>query len=272
VPTQPAGTLVGLLTDYGTRDGFVAICHGIVMRLAPSARLVDLSHDVPPMDVRHGAAVLARTLPYFPPAIHLVVVDPGVGTERRGVAVRAGESILVGPDNGLLVDGAEALGGVDEAYVLTNSALWLPTVGRTFHGRDIFAPVVGHLAAGTKLAEVGDPLAAADLVRLPALRSRIADGVVTSDVAYVNRYGNIQLAAGPDALEALGPGRIDVRCGDVAAWATAGSTFGDVPDRELVLYVDSDGRVALAVNGGDAAARLGVRTGSEIVLRRSRAD
>ncbi len=264
---------VGLLTDYGTRDGFVALCQGIILKLAPETSLFDISHEVPPMDVRHGAAVLTRVLPYLPgPAIYFVVVDPGVGTERRPAAVRAGDSVIVGPDNGLLAAGAAALGGASEAYVLTNSALWLPTVGRTFHGRDIFAPVVGHLAAGTTLSELGEPAPVDSLVELPPLRSRVADGVVTSDVSYVNRYGNIQLAAGQDALEALGPGRVDVRCGDVAAWATVGKTFGDVPERELVLFVDSDGHVALAVNGGDAAARLGVRSGSEVALRRSRVE
>src|SRR5690606_10018542 len=135
-PTMPTMPVMGFLTDYGTRDGFVAACHGVIASLAPTARVIDISHDVPPYDVRHGAAVLRRVAPYFPPAVCLAVVDRGVGTARRPVVLRAAPSLRVGPDNGVLAPAAEQLGGATEAYVLTNPEWRLPTVGATFHGRD----------------------------------------------------------------------------------------------------------------------------------------
>ena len=163
------------ITDYGLEDGFVAACHGVAARIAPGVRVIDITHLVQPGDVRRGAAVLAQTVPYLPPAVHVAVVDPGVGTARRGVAVEAGNGILIGPDNGLLSWATAALGGASRAFQLTNGDLWLHPVSPTFHGRDIFMPVAAHLAAGTDLASVGDEIELADLVNLPAPTSRITD-------------------------------------------------------------------------------------------------
>ena len=139
---------LSFLTDYGLDDGFVAACHGVAARIAPHAGIIDVTHLVPPGDVRRGAAVLAQTVPYLPPAVHVAVVDPGVGTARRGVAVAAGDSVFVGPDNGLLSWAVTASGGAARAFSLTNRALWLASVAATFHGRDIFMPVAAHLADG----------------------------------------------------------------------------------------------------------------------------
>jgi S-adenosylmethionine hydrolase len=139
---------LSFLTDYGLDDGFVAACHGVAATIAPSVRIIDITHLVPPGDVRRGAAVLAQTLPYLPRGVHVAVVDPGVGTGRRGVAVQVGESILVGPDNGLLSWAVTRAGGASSAYQLTNGELWLHPLSPTFHGRDIFIPVAAHLAAG----------------------------------------------------------------------------------------------------------------------------
>ncbi len=182
------------ITDYGLEDGFVAACHGVAARIAPSARVIDITHLVQPGDVRRGAAVLAQTIPYLPPAVHVAVVDPGVGTARRGVAVQAGDSVLVGPDNGLLSWAIDAKGGPERAVLLTNGDLWLHPVSPTFHGRDIFMPVAAHLAAGAELSSAGDELDVADLVTLPAPTSRVRDGEAEGEVMSVDRFGNVQLS------------------------------------------------------------------------------
>ncbi|MGH3487568.1 MAG: SAM hydrolase/SAM-dependent halogenase family protein [Actinopolymorphaceae bacterium] len=271
-------SLIAFLTDYGTRDGFVAVCHGILARAAPDARVLDVSHDVPPQDVRHGAAVLARVARHLPSAIYVAVVDPGVGTSRRGVALVAGTSLLLGPDNGLLVPAAEVLGGVRQAYALTNVALWRPDVDPTFHGRDVFAPVAGHLASGGSVARVGEALPPEELVRLPVPRCDLTDDALTAEVTYLDRFGNVQLAGGPAELAAVGAlgaggevgagvgGEVEVRVGEVSDRAQVGRTFSDVAEGELVVYLDSDGRLALAVNCGDASVRLNAKAGDLVRL------
>ncbi|SDS23100.1 SAM hydrolase/SAM-dependent halogenase family protein [Actinopolymorpha singaporensis] len=277
--------LIAFLTDYGTRDGFAAVCHGVAATRAPSARVLDLTHDVPPQDVRHGATVLARVARHLPPAVYVAVVDPGVGTARRGLALRAGSSVLVGPDNGLLPPAADVLGGVSDAYALTNGELWLPEVDRTFHGRDVFMPVGAFLAGGGSLGDVGEQVAVDSLVRLPApARTRTAASL-TCEVTYVDHYGNVQLAGDAADLAVLGEwaaqGWVDVATAGpeearepgapgegegVRDRARVGRAFGDVPAGELLTYLDSDRRLALAVNEGSAAARLRVRGGSLVTV------
>jgi S-adenosylmethionine hydrolase len=162
-------------SDYGLDDHFVGVCHGVMARVAPRARVLDVSHAVAAQDVRQGAVVLAQAVPYLPRAVHLAVVDPGVGTGRGMVAVEAGGQVLVGPDNGLLVWAAEALGGVERVHALENPAFRLAPVSRTFHGRDVFAPAAGHLAAGVDPAELGPGLDPGGLVRLerPSVRAGV---------------------------------------------------------------------------------------------------
>src|SRR5687768_14002867 len=172
---------ISLTTDYGLSDGFVAACHGVLARLAPAARVIDVTHLVPPGDVQRGSAVLAQTLPHLPVAVHVAVVDPGVGTARRAVAVEAERGVLVGPDNGLLTNAADALGGVRRAVALTNRSWHAPSVSTTFHGRDIFAPVAARLAAGADLADAGEPVDPDALVRLPEPLVVIGDGVVEAE-------------------------------------------------------------------------------------------
>jgi S-adenosyl-L-methionine hydrolase (adenosine-forming) len=253
---------VSFTTDYGTSDGFVAACKGVVARIAPSVRVLDVTHDVEPQNVRRGGAVLAHTVGYLPTAVHLAVVDPGVGSGRRGVVVVAADGLLVGPDNGLLVPAAEALGGVVAAYELVAPRFRLPEVSMTFHGRDIFAPAVAHLANGVAPVEFGP--AVDDLVRLPAAATSVADGRLSSEIVWVDRFGNVQLAAGPDDLAALGvrPGdAVGVRLRRSAVDGWVGRTFSDVPPGSLLVHVDSAGQVAVAVNGGSAAEALGGQVG-----------
>jgi S-adenosylmethionine hydrolase len=250
---------VSFTTDYGTTDGFVAACKGVLAARAPDVRVIDVTHQVPAGDVRRGAAVLAQTAPWLPPSVHLAVVDPGVGTGRRGVAVVAAHGTLVGPDNGLLVPAAEALGGITVAYELADAAYHGPSVSATFHGRDVFAPVVAHLCLGLDPARLGPPVA--DLVRLPAPSVHIGPGELRAEVLAVDGFGNVQLAA-TDLAGISG----EVSIGD-GLRGRVGRTFGDVPVGELVVLADSAGYVAIAVNQGDAGARLGVHAGDEVTIR-----
>jgi S-adenosyl-L-methionine hydrolase (adenosine-forming) len=257
------------ITDYGLEDGFVAACHGVAARIAPAARIIDITHLVQPGDVRRGAAVLAQTIPYLPPAVHVAVVDPGVGTARRGVAVQAGDSILVGPDNGLLSWAIAAQGGAERAVQLTNGDLWLHPVSPTFHGRDIFMPVAAHLAAGTDLASAGDEIGLADLVILPAPTSRVRDGEAEGEVMSVDRFGNVQLSIVAADVSELGAGfgtPLVVRCGRRQLTVPFLETFAAVAPGEIVAFTDSAGLISLAVNAGDAAQQLGLPPGAHVRL------
>ena len=251
---------ISFTTDYGLEDGFVAACHGVIARLAPEARVIDVTHLVPPGDVSRGAHVLAQTVPSLPRGVHLAVVDPGVGTARRPIAIEAVDGgLLVGPDNGLLIPAAEALGGVRRAVHLTNAAWFAPDVSRTFHGRDVFAPVAARLARGADLASAGSATAA--LVRLPPPHLRRMPDGVAAEVLTVDRFGNLQLAVLADTMPPLSGVTVNDRP------ATAGATFGDVAPGGLVVFTDSAGYLAVAVNGGSAAALLNIHAGDHVTVR-----
>jgi len=260
---------LSFLTDYGHQDGFVAACHGVGAQIAPEVDIIDVTHLVPPGDVRRGAAVLAQTVPYLPPAVHVAVVDPEVGTDRRGVVIAVGGALFVGPDNGLLSWAVTAAGGAERAFSLTNRALWLDRVTPTFHGRDIFMPVAAHLAAGTELAEAGQEIDPADLVALPALEHRVRDSTAEGEVLTVDRFGNVQLTiTGADAarIGAKPGGHVRLRTGRRRLTVPYRETFGAVPAAELVVYIDSAGLVSIAVNGGNAAQRLGLPPGALVSI------
>jgi S-adenosylmethionine hydrolase len=257
------------LTDYGLEDGFVGSCHGVAARIAPQLRVIDITHLVPRGDVRRGAAVLSQTVPFMPPAVHVAVVDPGVGTARRGIAVQAGAAVFVGPDNGLLSWAIQAAGGTIRAFSLTNSELWHHPVSPTFHGRDIFMPVAARLATGISLDSVGASIAPAELVALPVPTSRMRDGDVEGEVLSVDRFGNVQLSIASADLGMLGAapgGALVVRCGQHRLTVPYLETFAAVARGELVAYTDSAGLVSLAVNDGDAAQRLGLPPGAHVRL------
>jgi len=272
-----APPLITFLSDYGGMDEFVGVCHGVIARRCPSARVIDLTHRIPRHDVRTGASVLAGALPYLPvAAVHLAVVDPGVGAvgpaARRAIALRTAreDRLLVGPDNGLLMPSAEASGGVAEAVDIGRSRERLEPVSRTFHGRDIFAPVAAALAAGAALAAVGEPLPAGSLRGLELPAARITDGALAAHVLRADTFGNLILDARAEQLAELG-----ARTGDALTVEHAGSrhaaryalAFGDVAPGELLLYEDALRTLALAVNRGSAATELGVGPDDEIVLR-----
>src|SRR5918998_4671725 len=277
VTSGPAGTLgavagfgwVSLCTDYGYTDGFVAACHGVIAGIAPRARILDVTHAIGPGDVRHGSVVLADTLPWLPPAVHVAVVDPGVGTARRGLALVSGDAILVGPDNGLLIPAAKVLGGVHAAYELVDPAYRLPVVSATFHGRDVFAPAAAHLAVGIPLDALGPRVEPGSLVTLPVPMCHVDGDRIRVEVLTVDHFGNVALAAGAAELAA-----VELRTGTAAIlrWPAGvepvliGTTFADVAHGELVLLVDSAGRLAVALRGGSATGRTGLRPGTVVEI------
>jgi S-adenosylmethionine hydrolase len=275
---QTAPPFITFLSDYGRRDEFVGVCHGVIARRCPAARVIDLSHAIPRHDVRAGASVLRAALPYLPAGVHLAVVDPTVGAvgaqARKAIALRtaADDRLLVGPDNGLLMPAAERFGGVAEAVDIGRSRERLQPVSRTFHGRDIFAPVAGALAAGATLADVGDPLPALELCGLELPSAGVAGGALTTHVLRCDGFGNLVLDAREEQLAALG-----ARLGDALAVhhagrqheALYGATFADVAPGSLLLYEDAEQMIALAVNRGSAAELLGAGRDDELVVRTS---
>jgi S-adenosyl-L-methionine hydrolase (adenosine-forming) len=272
-PASALPAVISFLSDYGRRDEFVGVCHGVIVRRCPSARIIDLTHEIPRHDVLAGAIVLRAALAYLPAAVHLAVVDPGVGTsQRRAVALRTAERdrLLVGPDNGLLMPAAESLGGVAEAVDIGDSPERLQPVSRTFHGRDIFAPVAAALAAGEPLADVGEPLSSAGLKRLELTRARIDAGALAAHVLDCDAFGNVILDATAEQLQAL-PARpgdlLTVRHAQSTHTARYALAFADVPAGELLVYEDSRGSVALAVNRGSAAELLGAGREDELLVR-----
>ena len=260
-------------SDYGLEDHFVGVCHGVMARVAPGARVLDVSHAVGAQDVRQGARVLAEAVPYLPRAVHLAVVDPGVGTGRGTVAVEAGGQVLVGPDNGLLVWAAEALGGPGRVVALENPAYRLEPVSRTFHGRDVFAPAAAHLAAGVDPGELGPELDPAGLVRLERPAARVDRDRALASVVAVDHFGNLALDLRRHDLEGAGVAvgdTVAVRAGGRAHRATVAETFASVAAGELLLHEDSFGWLALAVNQGRAADRLGAGPGDRVEIARNK--
>jgi S-adenosylmethionine hydrolase len=262
-------TAISFLSDYGHRDEWVGVCHGVIQGIAPGATVIDVGHDLPPADVRRAAFALENAVPFLPRGVVLAVVDPGVGTARRALALRSGDGVLlVGPDNGLLWPAAQAVGGVETAVDLSASRFRLQPVSATFHGRDVFAPVAAHLALGTSLEDAGDPLDPATLTRLEAAPPKVRAGSIEAEVRLVDRFGNVQLQARPADMEAAGLDRTG--CVDVADRLDArrGLTFADAPPGEAVVYEDSSGWIAVALNGESAAERLAVRAGSSLAMSR----
>jgi S-adenosylmethionine hydrolase len=263
--TQGTAPMVALLTDFGTADGYVGVMKAVVLGIAATVPLVDLSHEIAAQDVQGGAWVLHTLWRYLPArAVCLAVVDPGVGTERRPIAVQVAGHVFVGPDNGLFSYILDA-DPVELAVTLENPRYQLPTPSATFHGRDIFAPAAGHLAAGVALTELGpqvdpDTLSRFDLPR-PAQEARGLLG----HVVHVDRFGNLITSFGPDLVRAVvGDPHVTLRVGAAEIGARA-STFAKAPASVPFALVDSSGHVAIAVREGSAAARLGAGTGTEVL-------
>lgn len=263
---------ISLLTDYGTADEFVGVMKAVIADLAPHARITDLAHHVPAYDVRAGSLMLARCIQYVPRGIVIGVVDPGVGTQRKAIAleIAGGEGILIGPDNGLLAPAAGMVGGVERAVVLNNISLHLSAPGSTFAGRDIFAPVAAHLCSGIPFDELGDAVDAdllmPGLVTLP----QIGDTEIISEVTWVDHFGNCQLNVGLEDVATLLPGGsqlLSLVVDGVARSATIATAFALIPSGGIGLIIDSYGMLAIAKDQDSAARDVGVGVGDQVILR-----
>jgi S-adenosyl-L-methionine hydrolase (adenosine-forming) len=271
MPRMTDRPFISFMTDFGVGSSAPAVCRGVMLDIAPDARLVDVTHAIRHFALRDGAFLLARSVPYFPIGVHVAVVDPGVGTARRLIALQVGRGdYLVGPDNGLLVPAAAALGGIVAARSLENRALWLPSVSHTFHGRDIFSPVAAHLATGTPFDSLGPAIEPADVTRLEMPIATPRDGGLDTSVLLIDAFGNCRLAGETsDLVTAFGEmergRRFDLVLPERGALPAARvrvpwvATFGDVAVGSPLLFEDADyAGPALAVNLGSAAEQLGL--------------
>ena len=258
---------VTFLSDFGLRDDFVGTCHGVMKRIAPEVQIIDITHGIPARAIVQGALVLANTVPYMPRGVHLAVVDPGVGGPRRALALRDGEGRLyVGPDNGLLLPAVERA-GIAASHEIVNPEYALAPVSRTFHGRDIFAPAAAYLARGLALAQLGPPIDPGALVRLELPRAELRPSRISATALYVDAFGNVQLNLTREHLGDAGvhPGaRVELELAGQRYFAIAARTFSDARTGDLILYEDSYGNVAVAMNGGNAAEMLGARAGQDV--------
>ncbi|CAN5303086.1 SAM-dependent chlorinase/fluorinase [soil metagenome] len=275
-----AGSLLGVavpisfLSDFGRIDEFVGVVHGVIARIAPEVRVIDVGHDFPRGEVRIAALALLRAIQYLPRGVALAVVDPGVGTERRPIAVRTEWGHFVGPDNGLLAPAVAMVGGADRIVSIDNPELRIPSAGATFQGRDLFAPSAAVLASGeAAIDDLGPEIVDGSFMPLMVpLAERLEDGVL-GEVLWVDHFGNVSTNLGPDDLVDLGlkPGDdVSVAVGVTehrVPWAAA---YGDVDPGKLLLHVDSSGQVAVAVRGGRADERLGVGHHVSVTFRRPR--
>jgi S-adenosylmethionine hydrolase len=277
IPRTSQRPFVSMLTDWGMRDPYAAICHGVVLNIIPEALIVDITHDVEKYNVRHGALMLWQTLPYLPIGAHMAVVDPGVGTKRRPIAIETGRGdLLIGPDNGLLIPGAERLGGIMRVHIIDNVQYRLPILTSTFHGRDLFAPAAAHLALGVPLEAIGPEIDATELVQIDWPPVVVRDGELDTTVIYTDDFGNLKLtgvtADLADAIEGLEHGeQLEVRFAgrDEVVRMPWAPTFGEVAPGKYLIYEDSYGRLCVAQNQGSAADSLSVLEGTSVNVRRA---
>jgi hypothetical protein len=262
---------ISFLSDYGTADEFVGVVKSVVREIAPHVAVIDLTHAVPPFDVRAGSLTLARCISYVPSGVVLAVVDPGVGTDRKAVAVEVadGEGVVIGPDNGLIAPAVAMAGGAGRAVLLTNEEYQLGAAGATFAGRDIFAPAAAHLCNGVDLAELGDAIEADLLMPGVIPLAREEAGVMLCEVLWVDRFGNCQLNVGPDEVAHWGD-RLRVSAGDRAAptvrAASIVTNYAQIGTGAVGLVIDSYGMLALSLDRRSAAEELGIGAGDQVVL------
>ena len=262
--------IVTFLSDYGLQDEFVGVCHGIMLKIAPDLKIIDVHHYILRQDIRHGAVVLKQSVPFLPDSVHLAVVDPSVGAKRRAIAIETswGE-VFVGPDNGLLLPAARDCGGIKKAYELTDERFHVRPVSRTFQGRDVFAPAAAHIANGADPSNLGPPIDVDDLVELEIPQAWVHDDHLHAEVLQVDRFGNLQLNFGPGRLEEVSierGARLEVRIEGHRLRVPFGQTFADVKAGEFILVEDSYHYLSLAINKEDAAAKLRAHAGSTAIV------
>ncbi|WP_420452444.1 SAM hydrolase/SAM-dependent halogenase family protein [Ilumatobacter sp.] len=266
---------ISFLSDYGTDDEFVGVVKSVVRELAPHATVVDLTHGIAPFDVRAGSLALARSIGYVASGVVLAVVDPGVGTSRRGVAIEVadGEGVLVGPDNGLLAPAVAMAGGAGRAVSLTSAEHRLESPGATFDGRDVFGPAAAHLCNGVDLTELGEAVDADLLFPGVVPLPQIDDSTVIAQALWTDRFGNVQLNVGPDDLPPGFAETVELRfsapadpTGGTTRVASRVGSFAEVATGRLGLVVDSSGLLAVVMNQRSAADELGVEDGDQVVV------
>ncbi len=264
--------VITFLTDFGLQDEFVGVCRGVMRRIAPEAPVIDVTHGIAPQAVLQGAVVLARAVPYLPVGVHLAVVDPGVGSARRPVALRTGSGrLFVGPDNGLLTHAADRE-GIEAARALTNRRYQLEVVSRTFHARDVFAPVAAHLAAGASFDDLGEPVEPADLVRIDVPEAEVGERSIAATVLLVDRFGNLALNVTRPQLEALGIAVgewVELRFPLDRYYAQVAETYADTERGQLMVYEDSFGAISIAIRDGNAASLTAAAAGDPVRIHRT---
>lgn len=274
LPTDNRLALITLMTDFGVKDGNVGVMKGVIWGICPEARIADVSHMIPPQDVREAALILARTVPFFPPStVHLVVVDPGVGTARRPMAARIDSSYYVGPDNGIVtvwLEGARASGAPVEFVLLDQRSFWLPHVSHVFHGRDIFAPIAANLAKGVALTTLGSPMSDPVVLDLP--RPLPTQDGILGEIIHVDHFGNVASNIMLEDLARAELRRPDAMGVEIGAVEIAGlvNTFGERPVGETIALIGSTGNLIVSIVNGNAAAKLGIRVGDPIRVVRAR--
>jgi S-adenosylmethionine hydrolase len=255
--------IITLTTDFGWSDGFVGTMKGVILSINPFATIVDITHDIAPQSIEQGAFLFSASAKYFPAdAIHVVVVDPGVGSARRPIALQMGETVFVAPDNGVL--SLAVRDAPVRAVHLNKREYWLPHVSHTFHGRDVFAPSAAHLSLGVPLEALGEPID--DWARLaPARPMRRADGAIIGCVMHVDRFGNIVTNIGEEMLTAMDQSRIGV---NIAGRTLRGvrQTYADAARGELIALISSSWMLEVAAREDSAARELGVRIGDEVIV------
>lgn len=265
----PRYDTVTFLSDYGWADEFVGVVHSVIRSIAPHAAIVDLNHEIPAHDVRAGALCLARSVQYLCPGVVVAVVDPGVGTDRRAVAVEVGggQAVLLGPDNGLLAPAVALCEGADRVVELTNPDYQLAAPGATFDGRDVFGPAAGHLANGVALTDLGPLIDPAGLRPALVPITRLEDEGLVTEVLWVDRFGNMQLNVDPDEVDEWGD-RIGLRFGNQTRTAVRADSYGTLTSGEVGLVVDSYGLLSVALDRSSAAELLDLAAGDEVIMVR----
>jgi len=262
---------ITFLSDFGLGDEFVGVVHGVIARIAPEVRVIDLTHGVPRGDVRAGALALMRAVQFLPEGVVLAVVDPGVGTERRAIVAETEFGPFVGPDNGLLSPAVAMVGGARRIHAIEEPRFRIPSLGATFHGRDVFAPAAAVLASGeAKPEDLGPEVDPDSVVPLLLPLPEVGEGRIVAEAWWVDHFGNVELNVGPDDLAAARiDGPVAVRIGTYEVVVPVVTAYGDVEEGQPLLSVDSAGMLALAVRGGRADERFNVTAGTAVVLTRT---